>query len=77
MSFNESHEFDLARYEEKAYGYDEQLEDAIIEFKGQLQDAFGEANRNIEDETIIFDSLKEVFKEYFDGYEIEIKDKKC
>lgn len=44
----------------------------LDEFVGMLEDAFSFGNKNLNEE-LIFISLEKLFKEYFDGTEIDIK----
>lgn len=44
----------------------------LDEFVGMLQDAFHFGNKNLNEE-LVFISLEKVFREYFDGAEIDIK----
>lgn len=72
MSRNESHDIDLVKYETERY-LTENQKDMTLEFVGQLQDAFAFVNREHMPEDLVFIALEKVFKEYFDGADIEIR----
>lgn len=72
MSRNESHDIDLVKYETERY-LTENQKDMTLEFVGQLQDAFAFVNREHMPEDLVFIALEKVFKEYFDGADIDIR----
>lgn len=67
----ESIDKDLLKKEQQEK-FTKEDEDNIYEFAGMLQDAFSFGNKNLNEE-LVFISLEKVFKEYFDGAEIDIK----
>lgn len=71
MSINESFDIDLLKKEEREK-FTKEDEDNLDQFVGMLQDAFHFGNKNL-DEELVYILIEKVFKEYFDGVDIEIK----